>query len=96
MINAQAIGVVGKELLHGFAGMVTRAILDDNQRLAGFGQHLPQEGLITGGVKATGMGFVKESAREIINQAKDFVGFALAAGPGLYSSKNIENQSLLW
>ena len=44
------------------------------------GQHLSQEGLITFSVELARVTFVEESARKVVDQAKDFVAFAQTAG----------------
>lgn len=41
-------------------------------------QHLPQKGFVARTVALTGRRAMKEASAEIINQAKDFVAFALA------------------
>ena len=69
-----------KEVLHGFAGMVAGAILDEQEVLLGLGQHIFQECHVAFGVETVSMPLPKQMAGEEVDQAEDLVAFALTAG----------------
>ena len=70
----------GEEIVHGLAGMVPGAVLDEDDVLLGLGQYLGQKRLVAGGGEAFSLALPEETPRAVVNQAKDLVGFAFAAG----------------
>jgi hypothetical protein len=69
-----------KKLLHSFAGVVTRSILNDKDMLRGLGQNIEQKGRIALRIASTCMGFGEKASREIVNQSKDLIGLTNATG----------------
>src|SRR5262249_47383078 len=69
-----------KKLLHGFAGVVARSILNDKDMLGGLRQDVEQKGCIALGVEPPRMGFKEKAPRKIVDEPKDFVRFAYATG----------------
>src|SRR4029453_14866526 len=69
-----------EKLLHGLARLVTRSILNYDDVVPSLRQHVEQKGRIAFRVKASCMSFVEKLAGEIVDQAKDLVAFAFAAG----------------
>ena len=60
--------------------MIASAILNDHHMLPRLLQHIEQKRRVAFGIEPTLMRFVEKPAGEIVNQAKDFVAFALATG----------------
>lgn len=67
-----------KKLLHGFAGVVARSVLDDKDMFRGLCQDVEQKRRIAFRVEPPCLGFVEEASRKIVDEAKDLVGFAYA------------------
>jgi len=67
LFDGQAIGVALEKRLHGFAGVIPRAVLNHHHRLCGLRQNIEQKRGIALGVEAPSMGFVEEPAGEIVN-----------------------------
>src|SRR3989304_2141989 len=74
--HRQTIDMCGEELLHCPAGMVLRPILNQEDRLCGFRQHLGQERRITVGSEPTGAPLIEETAAKVVDQAKDLIALA--------------------
>ena len=60
--------------------MITGPILDHDDVLLGLREHIEQKCRIALRVEAPRLGFVEKLPGEIVNEAKDFVAFAFAAG----------------
>src|SRR5215471_4844793 len=75
-----ALGMRGEKLRHGFAGVITRPILNHNDRLGGLCQDIAQKGRIAVRVEPLRMGLVEEASRKIVDEPKDLVRFAYATG----------------
>src|ERR1043166_4782971 len=69
-----------KKLLHSFAGVVARSILNDKERLRGLCQDVEQKRCIALRVKTPRMGFGEKAPGEVVDEPKDFVRFAYATG----------------
>src|SRR4030095_16989548 len=69
-----------EKILYGFAGMIARAILNHDDVTSRLGQHVEQKGHIALGVKPPLMPFGEKPSREIVDEAKHLVAFALATG----------------
>ena len=69
-----------EERFHRRTGMIASAILNDHHMLPRLLQHIEQNRRVAFGIESTLMRFVEKPAGEIVNQAKDFVAFALATG----------------
>src|SRR5207237_8769078 len=75
-----ASGVRLEKVLHGLAGMIASSILNHHDVTSRLGQHVEQKGRIALGVKPPLMPFVEKPSREIVDEAKHLVAFALATG----------------
>ena len=80
LFNGQAPLVRLEKRLHRFARMITGAILDHDEVLLGLREHIEQKCRITLRIEAPRMRFVEKLPGERVNEAKDFVAFALATG----------------
>src|SRR4030067_372623 len=60
--------------------MILGAILNQDKMLFRLCQHVQQEGRIALGIETASLSLPKEATGDVVNQAKDFVGLALAAG----------------
>src|SRR5262249_11506123 len=60
------------------AGMILRPILNEDDRLGGLRQDTGEKGNVSGGVEAPILSLIKEVSRKVIDQAEDFIAFALA------------------
>src|ERR671930_1154512 len=69
-----------KKLLHGFAGVVARSILNDKDMLRGLCQEVEQKRRIARRVKTPRMGFGAKAPGKVVDAPKDFVRFAYATG----------------
>ena len=80
LFNGQAPLVRLEKHLHRSARMITGAILDHDEVLLGLREHIEQKCRITLRIEAPRMRFVEKLPGERVNEAKDFVAFALATG----------------
>jgi hypothetical protein len=69
-----------KKVLHRFAGMVSGAILDQDDVLLSLVQDFSQKGGIAAAGEAFGLALPEEAPGDVVDQAKDFVAFAFTAG----------------
>ena len=83
LLNRQAIRVGLEKLLHRFARVIPRAILDHDHMLFRLRQDIEQKRRIALRVKATRLGFIEKLPGAIVNEAKDFVAFAFTTGGDL-------------
>ena len=60
------------------ARMILRPILNEDDRLRGLRQHTREKGNVGGGVEAPILPLIKAVPSEVIDQAEDFIAFALA------------------
>ena len=77
--NGQACGLLHKELFQRRAGVVPRAVLEQDEVSRRLLQHLPQKLFVTRAVEFARRRTMKKPSAEIVNQAKDLVAFALAS-----------------
>lgn len=80
LMDREAVGLSRKKLLHGLAGMIFGTILDEDDGTVGLVEDLFQKRLGGGGSKPLLSALVKQAPGKIVDQAKDFVPFALAGG----------------
>ena len=80
LLNRQASCLRLEKVLHGLAGMRASAILNHHDVTSWLGQHVAQKGPRALGVKPPLMPFVEKPSREIVDEAKHLVAFALATG----------------
>jgi hypothetical protein len=80
LVLGQAVSVRSKELGHQTAGMILGAILNKDKMLCRLGQRVRQESSVALGIETARLALPKEATGDVVNQAKDFVGLALAAG----------------
>src|SRR5215510_1125190 len=69
--------LLGEEGLCLSAGMILRPILNEDDGLGSLRQDTPEKGNVSSGVEATVLPLIKEVPREVIDQAEDFIAFAL-------------------
>lgn len=69
-----------EKVLHGFAGVISGPILDHDDVLVGLREYIEQKRRIAFRVEPSRLGFVEKLPRELVNEAKDLVTFAFAAG----------------
>jgi len=76
----QAVSMGGQESVHGRAGMLACAILNQAKMVRRLGEHLSEESGIALAGEAPAMGLPEKLTGTERHQAKDLVGFALATG----------------
>ena len=80
LLNGQVRRMGVEKLLHGLARMITRSILHHDDMAPSLRQHVEQKGRRAVRVQASLMSFVEKLAGELVDQAKDLVAPAFAAG----------------
>ena len=78
--HGQAVGMRGEERAHGRAGVVTRPILDDEQRCSGVGHDVAKERLIGLARELCSLSLIEERSTKIVNEAHDLIRLPLATG----------------
>src|SRR5262245_7487451 len=76
--DLQPCRLLGKESFGLGAGMILRPILNEDDRLGGLRQDTCEKGNVGSGVQAPVLPLIKEVPGEVIDQAEDFIAFALA------------------
>ena len=73
-------GLLGEESFGLGAGVILRAILNQDDGLRGVLQHPCEKGNVGCGVEAAFLPLIQEAPGEVIDQPEDFIAFALPAG----------------
>ena len=76
--DLQPCRLLGEEGFRLRAGVILCPILSEDDGLRGLLQDTREKGNVGGGVEATVLPLIKEVPGEVIDQAEDFVAFALA------------------
>ena len=76
--DLQPCCLLGEEGFRLRAGVILRPILNEDDGLRGLRQDTREKGNVGGGVEATVLPLIKEVPREVVDQAEDFIAFALA------------------
>src|SRR5215475_8647376 len=76
--DLQPCRLLGEEGCGLGAGMILRPILNEDDGLGGLRQDTREKGNVGGRVEATVLPLIKEVPREVVDQAEDFIAFALA------------------
>src|SRR4029453_231489 len=80
LLDGQAIRMGVEKLLHRLTRVITCPILHHKNMLRRLRQDLEQESRIACGVEASRMALKEKASRNIVDELKDLVGLALAAG----------------
>src|SRR3990172_4057812 len=78
--HRKALDVLGKKVTNSLSGVVFGPVLNQEERLTGLVEDSVQEGDVAGGIELAFDPLEKQTSAEALQQAKDVVGAALAAG----------------